>query len=303
MHAWDHLQGRIRGETPVEPCGGGRVRIGGAGGKVVLGMPPTLLDCLALGEHAIAHFDAHGVDAGVLVQEYLDGEQNSYSLGLEHRFPGRFFAYALPDFFRPAAEAVAECRRLLAAGFRGLKICGGHLAGKFALDDPALMPVWERLAKDDKFLAVDFAEGQEQVAPLERVLAEFPRLRVSIGHFGLPTRGGWPGQLTLCRHENVHMECGGIVWLYREQGYPFHSAQRAIGEARDRVGIEKLMWGSDWPRAMCDFTYGQSLAFAEGSPLLDAREKALFLGGNAQRFYGLTAPASARTALATITAS
>lgn len=302
MHAWNRLDGRLRGVEPVEPLGNGQVRIGGPAGRIVLGMPPVLLDCLALGEHALAQFDAHGVDAGVLVQEYLDGEQNAYSLELEQRFPGRFFAYALPDFFRPPEEAAAECLRLLDQGFRGLKVCGGQLQGRFSFDAPQFTTVWRRLEHEGRALAVDFSEGTEQVPGLERVLAACPRLRVSVGHFGLPTRGGWPGQLLLARHPNVRIECGGIVWLYRDEGFPFRSAQRALAEARDQVGIEKLMWGSDWPRTMCDFTYGQSLRFAAESPLLTDAEKEALLGNNAQAFYGFRAPAVPRRPLAPITA-
>lgn len=303
MHAWNRLHGRIRGSEPVEPAGQGRVRIGGAGGRLVQGMPPTLLDCLALGEHALALFDAHGVDAGVLVQEYLDGEQNDYSLTLVRRHPERFIAYALPDFFEPVAVAAAQCAELLEAGHRGIKWCGGHLAGKARLDDAALMPVWERLARSGGFLAVDFDEGPQQAAELERVLADLPDLRVSIGHFGLPTRGGWPAQLDLCRHAHVRMETGGITWLYRAEGWPFPGAQRAIAEARNRVGADKLMWGSDWPRTMLDCTYAQSFDFIERTPLLDAREKEQILGENARAFYGLRAPATPRAALTPITAS
>jgi predicted TIM-barrel fold metal-dependent hydrolase len=302
MHAWDRLDGRIQGAEVVEPLEGGRIRIGGPGGRTVLGMPPTLLDCRASGEHALAQFDAHGVDAGVLVQEYLDGEQNSYSLSLERRFPDRFFAYALPDFFRAPAEAAAECQRLLDQGFRGLKVCGGQLRGRFEFDDPHFAPVWQRMEREGQALAIDFSDGSAQVPAFARVLANCPQLRAAIGHFGLPTRGGWPEQLLLAQHPNVRIESGGIVWLYREEGYPFPQAQRAIAEARDRVGIEKMMWGSDWPRTMCDFTYAQSLRFVEDSRLLTDGEKAAFLGENARSFYGFKAPATPRQPLTPITA-
>lgn len=302
MHAWDRLYGRIQGAEEVEPLEGGRIRIGGPSGRTVLGMPPALLDCRALGEHALAQFDAQGIDAGVLVQEYLDGEQNSYSLGLERRFPGRFFAHALPDFFRPPEEAAAECQSLLDQGFRGLKVCGGQLRGRFEFDHPLFAAVWRRMEREGQILAIDFSEGSAQVPGFARVLADFPLLRAAIGHFGLPTRGGWPEQLLLARHTNVRIECGGIVWLYRDEGYPFPQAQRAIAEARDRVGIDKLMWGSDWPRTMCDFTYAQSLRFVEESSLLTDGEKEAFLGDNARAFYGFTAPATPRRPLTPITA-
>ena len=53
-------------------------------------------------------------------------------------------------------------------------------------------------------------------------------------------RRGWPGQLDLCRHANVYMESGGITWLYRHEGPPYPGALKAIKQAKDRVGIEKL---------------------------------------------------------------
>lgn len=299
LHCWNRLHGRIGRSEEVVPLGGGRLRIGE---RIVRGMPAELLDGLATAEHALAVFDAHGVDAGVLVQEYLDGEQNDYLLGVQRRHPDRFFAYGLPDFFLPPPELAAECGALLDRGFRGLKYCGGHLRGETPLDHAALMPVHERMQREGAAWSLDLCEGVEQVPAAERVLAEFPALRVAIGHFGMPTRGGWPGQLTLARHENVRIETGGIVWLYRDEGWPFARAQGALLHARDVVGAEKLMWGSDWPRTMCDFSYAEALGFAAESPLLDRRDKDLLLGGVAASFYGFAEPAAPREPLAPITA-
>jgi predicted TIM-barrel fold metal-dependent hydrolase len=82
------------------------------------------------------------------------------------------------------------------------------------------------------------------------------------------------------------IESGGITWLFHEEFYPFTGAVRAIREAIDLVGIDQLMWGSDYPRTMVAITYRMSYDFILRSPLLTETEKALFLGINAQRFYG-----------------
>ena len=55
----------------------------------------------------------------------------------------------------------------------------------------------------------------------------------------------------------------------------------------DEVGMEKLMWGSDYPRTITAITYRMSYDFIVKSNRLTEREKALFLGENAQRFYGI----------------
>ena len=109
------------------------------------------------------------------------------------------------------------------------------------------------------------------------------------------TRNGWPGQMELCNYENVYMEMGGIIWLYRNEGYPFPGAIDAIRRAVDTVGAEKLMWGSDWPRTMVDFTYRQSLDFLRSSDMLDDAAKAYMLGHNAARLYGLPKPGVTRS--------
>jgi hypothetical protein len=299
MHIWNKLDGRIGGKTPVVPLGNGMIRIGEA---TMLGMPATHLDCSARAEWVVAEFDAAGVDVGVVVQEYLDGEQNAYVQEVQQRFPGRFFVHGLPDFFQPDHVA-QEAADLLALGFRGLKLPGGHLAlAKIALDDPQFMPIWEQMAAEGQVLSVDLSEGQEQVPQMENILQRYPKLHVAIGHFGMVTRGGWPGQLHLCRHENVYMETGGIIWLCRQEGYPFHRAIEAIHQAHEEVGVEKLMWGSDWPRTMVDFTYRQSLDFIrkEENGLSDA-EKRLLLGENAARLYRLPTPTVQRGPAALIT--
>ena len=90
----------------------------------------------------------------------------------------------------------------------------------------------------------------------------------------------------LARYPNVRIESGGITWLYNSEFYPFPSAIRAIREAAELVGMEKLMWGSDYPRTITAITYRMSYDFVLKSTELSEQEKTLFLGENARRFYG-----------------
>ena len=82
------------------------------------------------------------------------------------------------------------------------------------------------------------------------------------------------------------IESGGITWLYNSEFYPFPSAIRAIKEATELVGMEKLMWGSDYPRTITAITYRMSYDFVVKSQELTSEEKRLFLGENAKKFYG-----------------
>jgi hypothetical protein len=82
------------------------------------------------------------------------------------------------------------------------------------------------------------------------------------------------------------VESGGITWLYNSEFYPYPTAIRSIRQAADWVGWDRLMWGSDYPRTITAITYRMSYDFVSKSPELSDEQKALFLGGNAQRFYG-----------------
>ena len=90
----------------------------------------------------------------------------------------------------------------------------------------------------------------------------------------------------MAKYPNVYIESGGLTWLFHKEFYPYPSAIDAIMEARDICGMNKLMWGSDYPRTMTDITYIMSLRFIKETGKLTEAEKRAFLGENAMRFYG-----------------
>ena len=130
------------------------------------------------------------------------------------------------------------------------------------------------------------ADGDLQVEAMNALAHEFSDLRIAIGHFGMVTVDGWREQIGLARNKNVYIESGGITWLFNSEFYPYPSAIDAIREAADICGMDKLMWGSDYPRTMTAITYLMSKDFVEKSDKLTDEEKAKFLGDNARRFYG-----------------
>ena len=283
IHIWNKLHGTIGRNTPLTAVANGVIKIGD---DQMLGMPATMHDCAARAEYFVAEMDAAGVDIGVVVQENMDGEQNDYCLEVLKKHHGRFFAHALPSYWDLNGIEV-EARSLFERGFRGLKLPAGHLVDQVELDDAHLLPIYRHMEEKGYVLAVDLCEGDVQVPAMERVLDKFPALRMAIGHFGMPNRGGWPGQLNLCKHKNVYLETGGIIWLYRDEGYPFPAAIDAIQQAAAEVGIERLMWGSDWPRTMVDFTYRQSIQFLAQSERFSEEEKTWLLGKSAATLYQL----------------
>lgn len=283
MHLWNKIDGRL-GSAKVRPLKDGVILVGK---EKIQGMPTWFSDCRNTAEMAMAAFDDAGVDAAVVTQEYLDGNQNDYLCEVQKAYPERFFVHGLIDFRIPE-KLQKEFTSVHKRGFKGIK-CPAMFLPQLGvkLDDPALMNVWAQMEANGMVLSIDVAPGDAQVRQMKNVIAEFRKLKIAIGHFGMAGHGNWMAQIRLAEFENVYIECGGIIWLFRQEGPPFRTAQSKIRQAMRAVSSQKLMWGSDYPRTMVDFTYRQSLELVtKGCDFMSKDEKTAFLGGNAAGVYG-----------------
>ena len=268
VHLWLKQQGMVNG-LPVYDLGGGRSMFGS---EIRQMLPPYMTDGVNSAERLLANMDFARVAGAVVTQEYIDGSQDAYLREVRQRYPDRFRVTALFE-----EKSLGD-----PAGVDGIKICGGRMA------DPDLTKCDEvfRLArKHDLFIAIDMADGDIQTGSLRDMAGQYPDVRIAIGHFGMVTRPGWQEQIRLARLPNVFVESGGITWLFNSEFYPYPSAVKAIAEARDLCGMDKLMWGSDYPRTMTAITYRMSWDFILRSPLLTEAEQRMFLHDNAERFY------------------
>lgn len=269
LHLWEKQNGRVNGK-PVVGVGGGRSDFGG---EIRQMMPPYMDDDKNTVERLIANMDYACVNACVVTQEYIDGNQDAYLLESKVKYPERMKICSLYE----------ENDDYLLDGVDGVKVCAGRLADQ---DLKKLLPLFKEVEAAGKFISIDLADGDAQVEDMEYLIAECPDLKIAIGHFGMVTTSGWQKQIALAKHENVYIESGGLTWLFHKEFYPYPSAIDAVLEARDICGIEKLMWGSDYPRTMTDITYIMAVRFIAESDKLTEDEKRAFLGGNAERFYG-----------------
>ena len=256
-------------------------------GEVRQMVPPFMIDGVNSAEVFLSNMDYAQVSAAVITQEFIDGIQNDYLLEVARRYPNRFMVCGMCEFRQPGF--LPHAKKLLDQGFRAIKIPAQRLLlkeGRVMLTGEEMMQMFHLMEERNALLSIDLADGNLQVGEMEEIIQECPRLRIAVGHFGMVTRQGWQEQIKLARHPNVRIESGGITWLFNDEFYPFHGAIRAIREAADLVGMEKLMWGSDYPRTITAITYRMSYDFVIKSNELTPEEKAMFLGGNAERFYG-----------------
>lgn len=268
-HLWKKQNGLVDGR-PVQALQNG---ISDFGGELRQMMPPYMLNGENTAEMLISNMDYAGVNGAVITQEEIDGSQDAYLLYTKWQYPNRLKICSLYE----------EDKLYTFKGFDGIKICAGRLKTQ---DLTEHFLVFEQANEYGKFVSIDLADGDTQVASLREIIQQLPDLKIAIGHFGMVTTEGWKEQIKLARNKNVFIESGGITWLFNSEFYPYPSAIDAILQAADICGFDKLMWGSDYPRTMVEITYKMSYDFITKSKRISEADKQKLLFENAKAFYG-----------------
>lgn len=283
-HLWLRQDTVVNG-TPIRTLENGRSLFMGEVRQMV---PPFIIDGRNTAEIFLSNMDYAQVTAAVVVQEFIDGLQNDYLADVQKRYPDRFIVCGMADYRQHGW--LQQAKELINQGFRGIAIPGHRLqtpAGRIILTCPDMMEMFRIMEQKGIFLSITLEDGAVQVPEMEEVIEECPDLKIAVGHFGMVTVPGWMEQIRLARHKNVMIESGGITWLFNSEFYPFKGAVKAIREAADEVGMDKLMWGSDYPRTITAITYRMSYDFILKSTELTEPEKEQFLGLNAVKFYNI----------------
>lgn len=281
-HLWMKQDTEVNGQK-IQTLDGGKSLFMGEIRQMV---PPFIVDGRNTAEIFLSNMDYAQVSAAVITQEYIDGMQNAYLCDVQERYPDRFLCCGMFDVRQ--SNYLKHAKKLIGHGFKALKIPAQRLLfpdKRVYLTSDEMMEIFKQMEENDILLSIDLADGAKQVGEMKEIIAECPNLRIAIGHFGMVTRKNWQEQIKLASNKNVMIESGGITWLFNDEFYPFDGAVKAIKEAANLVGMEKLMWGSDYPRTITAITYRMSYDFVVKSKYITEEEKALFLGENAKRFY------------------
>ena len=271
-HLWLRQDTQVDGK-PIKSLKNGRSLFFG---DEVQMLPPFMIDGVNSAEVFLSNMDYAQVGAAVVVQELIDGNQNDYLSKVQQQYPDRFFCMGM-------AWNLDEAKAVCDAGLKGIAF-PGHRMKESLLE---LMPVFKLMEEKELVLSMCLGDDEHQIAEMKEVIKECPKLKVAIGHFGMVTTPSFKSQVLLARcGENVMIESGGITWLYNSEFYPYPSAVRSIKEAAEWVGMNRLMWGSDYPRTITAITYRMSYDFILKTKELSEQDKAIFLGENALRFYG-----------------
>ncbi|MDF7637650.1 amidohydrolase family protein [Leuconostocaceae bacterium ESL0958] len=242
---------------------------------------------------------AAGVEKAVLLQGSLNGYQNYYSYQMIKRYPERFIGAFAVDPFADNAMAIVR-RHVETLGFRAIKFeisAGGGLHGyhaPFHLDvDPAVGKIFHYLADYPGFtVTVDYGAADQishQPEAIANLAARYPALDFVVCHLSFPAVAHLDRlrqELTcFAPHENIYTDLSAIQDILGETDFPYPRSQAVLRLAKDILGADRLIWGSDAPWSATFNDYGQLATWLEASQMLSRAELAAVLHDNADRVY------------------
>jgi L-fuconolactonase len=243
----------------------------------------------ATGDEQIAAMDTLGIDGAIIVSTFTTYRYDtSYAQEVHARHPGRFALIKPVSVIDPAVgEAIADWAST--PGAAGVRIMLAFAKNKNPLD-PGLARALSASARHGLPVNI-FATGCLDVA--NGLAARNPDTCIVIDHVGLPqtmrpeAADPWadlPNVLALAKYENVRIKLSGICTLSAEP-YPFHDIWDPLLRIIDAYGIERCMWGTDWTRVTA-LTYGQAVDAFQTTQHLSDSDRAMLMGGAAQKIYG-----------------
>jgi predicted TIM-barrel fold metal-dependent hydrolase len=244
-------------------------------------------------------YDGHDVEwflrsIGTTPEDFVTGKK--YTRAAMEAHPGRFWWFsALKDPRDP--KNVDLVREDFRNGAAGLKIFPSFL--ELPTDHPALMIVYRLCIEQNRRVILSFEDAHppetcsvpEFFEQLDRVLAELPDLHVQLNHAGCVdplTNEVSVVADVVNRHRNVWVSTAmmGLIWDDGTE-YPFPNYLRRLERLQTAIGVDKMLWGTDWPHLAHQMHYPQAVdAIRRHARFMSESEKQAFLGGNAERFIG-----------------
>jgi len=242
------------------------------------------------GDEQVAAMDALGIDGAVIVSTYTTYRyDSSYAQQVHAAHPGRFALVKPVDTTDPAlAEDIEQWA--VQPGAVGIRVMLTFAECKDALDPG---------------LNLALAEGARRGLPVNlfawhsldearALAARHSDTSILIDHVGLPQpyRDGGPDVwadlqkvLALAELDNVCIKLTGAGTM-SAQTFPYEDIWEPLLRIVDAFGVERCLWGTDWTRAVKVLSYEQGVEAFRQAPRLSDSDRAMLMGGAAQRTYG-----------------
>lgn len=234
------------------------------------------------------------LDGSIAVQARQDLEENEFLLRLADAHPQ--VVRGVVGWVDLRSTQVDDQLRAFAAHPRAIGV--RHVVQDEPDDDFMLRPDFVRgIGRLQQFeLTYDLLIYPKQLPAAIRLVERFPDQPFVLDHLAKPViRDGvispWREQIReLARFPNVCCKVSGMVTEAKWVGWRMDDFRPYLDVVLEAFGIDRLMYGSDWPVALLAGTYAQVHGLVQS--YIPPQHHAAFFGGTAAEFYGINAEQS-----------
>jgi L-fuconolactonase len=147
----------------------------------------------------------------------------------------------------------------------------------------------------DRDMPFEFLTYPRHLPHVLTVLEKIPGLRAVVDHVSKPEikkRKLDPWRSLMARvagHPNLHCKLSGMITEADFKTWTPDDLRPYVEHVLDSFGVERVMFGSDWPVCLLAGSYDQVAAALQAvvKPRLNQQDEIAVFGGNAARFYKL----------------
>jgi len=234
----------------------------------------------------------NGFDGCVLVQSAQPEAENEFLLeqAQQHDFIKGVVGWVELQAADIADRLAHYSRFSKLKGFR--YVLQGH-SNKALMLEPAFKKGIQMLAKYG--YTYDILIYPDQLVYTDAFVAAFPDQPFVIDHLGKPQIKSngydeWRKRImAFARYEHVYCKVSGMVTEANWANWKKEDFTPYLNTLVDTFGMERLMFGSDWPVCLLAATYEETLGIVtDYFSSFSQEEQAQLFGGNAAKFYNLS---------------
>ena len=235
--------------------------------------------------------DAVGIDRTVIVQAHQSLEEARFLLGIANQTEFVAGVVAWVDVQSPTVGDDLDA--LMGDGaLAGIR----HQVEDDPDDDWLIAEATIRGLKEiaERGLAYDMLVKPRHMKHVPVVAERVPDLRMVIDHIAKPLIADgvmepWASDMSeIAGIPSVYCKVSGMVTEADHANWEVDDLRPYVEHVREQFGMDRLMFGSDWPVCLLASSYRRVFdAAIEAIGPMTEQERASFLGGNAKQFYRL----------------
>lgn len=298
IDAHAHIYEELRG---YGPRGEFRALGGGKGiwatGEVAPFFPAEYGDKGFLAEALLQIMDENGVDHAVLLQGGNYGFHNEYTAEAARNYPARFTPVGTVDPYARYAEQIMDHLvndlRVHALKFEISQSWGmsGYHPG-LRLDNEQFAPLLKKADDLGMTVTLDIGglgDSSYNLDAVRNIVKRYPNITFVMTHCFFPCPDGHNderlGYMQELVSDRFYFDFANLPPCVSPEKYPFVTQQDFLREAKKRVGADHLIWGTDLPGILMNYTYRELTDYVTESDVFTPEELKLVMAENAVRVY------------------